>query len=167
MITIPLWALMLLCAAHLPHAALLTAADVREHRLPNRLVLQQAVLVTAAAGCAAAFSTRAADQLLNAMILAAAITVGAVLLSLLLPAALGMGDAKALFATVLMTALLGAQTTLGALLFLVVAAGAASVLVLVRTRGRLGTAFAFGPIILALPYGGLLLGPAAISLAGL
>lgn len=167
MIAVPVWALVLLCAAHLPHAALLSAVDVREHRLPNRLVLQQALLVAAAALIVGLATAQGMPGLWSALLLAAAVTAGAVILSAALPSALGMGDAKTLFASVLMTALLGGQSVLGALLFLVIASGTAAVLVLVRTRGQLGASFAFGPIILALPYGGLLMGPAARSMLGL
>lgn len=142
--------------AHLTFAVPLSYYDIREHRLPNKLTLalNGAVLSTAAIG--ALIAPELDTRVLGACIIA--LVVGALTFSVALffPASLGMGDAKVTPATVLLAALGGAPVLLGALAW-VCGAGAISALwVLMRTKST-KTRFAFGPIILSAPYGGLAL----------
>lgn len=159
----PLLLTVALLAAHLPFAAALTVFDVREHRLPNRLVLWQSTCVAAVSLVAAALLPAVRAALPASILVAFVLGGGAVCLALLVPSALGMGDAKVAFATALVTCLLGGAVIVSALLWFCAASAVGAVVALVRSRGDFSSRFAFGPVILSVPYGGLLV---AALLAG-
>ena len=120
---------------------LLWFADVREHRLPNRLVLPNLALALLAA--------LAAGALGDGTPLLAGLGTGAVLLVLSLVGGLGMGDAKLGAALALTLGFFGVELLLLALLLALLGGGAVSIAGLVARRLRRGQAIAFGPFLLA------------------
>jgi prepilin signal peptidase PulO-like enzyme (type II secretory pathway) len=118
---------------------LLAVIDIAERRLPNRIVLPSAVVVLAAQ--IALFPDRALEWVLAA--------VGAALFLLLLllvhPAGMGMGDVKLML---LLGAALG-SAVVTALVVGSLAGGAYAAFLLVRSRGAARKhAFAFGPFLI-------------------
>ncbi|MCT1866039.1 prepilin peptidase [Dermabacter sp. p3-SID358] len=147
--------------AHLTFAVPLSYIDVREHRLPNKLTLALNGAVACTAATAALIAPSLTARVLGACALSLVVGVIACGFALLSPGSIGMGDAKVTPATVLLAALGGMPILLGALAWLCGAGAFAALWVLLRTRST-KTRFAFGPIILSAPYGGL-----ALSLLGL
>ena len=119
---------------------LLWLADVREHRLPNRLVLPNLVLAMLAA--------LAAGALGDGTPLLAGLVTGAVLVALSLVGGLGMGDAKLGAALAPTLGALGVEPLLLALLLALLGGGAVSLIGLAARRLRRGQAIAFGPFLL-------------------
>ncbi len=120
---------------------LLWRTDLREHRLPNRLVLPSlalALLAAVAAGTVGDWTP-----------LLAGLATGAVLVALSLVGGLGMGDAKLGAALALLLGPLGAEAVTLALLLAVLAGGVAGLAGLLVRRVRRGQAIAFGPFLLA------------------
>jgi leader peptidase (prepilin peptidase)/N-methyltransferase len=120
---------------------LLWLADVREHRLPNRLVLPNLAIALLAALAAGALGDWAP--------LLAGLGTGAVLVVLSLVGGLGMGDAKLGAALALTLGSLGVEPLLLALLLALLGGGAVSIAGLVARKLRRGQAIAFGPFLLA------------------
>ncbi len=144
----------LVACAHLTFAVPLSYIDIREHRLPNKLTLALSGAVVCTAAILALVVPSLATRVLGACTIALIVGILAVGFALLSPASLGMGDAKVTPATVLLAALGGAPVLLGALAWLCGVGALAALWVLFRTRST-KTRFAFGPIILSAPYGGL------------
>lgn len=123
---------------------LLAAEDLASHRLPNAVLAPTAVVLTLLL-VVAALVTGAWDALLRAVLAAAVCGLGYLLLALLRPAGLGMGDVK-------LGALLGAwlgwlgwgAVVLGAIAGFVLG-GLAGLVLIVAGRATRTTAIAFGP----------------------
>lgn len=158
MIELPLLPLLALAVAYLPPAAVLAWVDVREHRLPNRWVAALTVLVTAALALIALLEPALRPAMWTAAVLAVVIGTGAILLALLAPSVLGMGDAKAAPAVIAMSAALGGEALIASLLGIALLGGLVGLTVLLISR-RAGQRFAFGPVLLAGPFLGVLGAP--------
>lgn len=155
-----------LLALYLPHATVLSAIDGREHRLPNRLVASLTVWVGLGAAITASLSASSRPTIGWAFALAAGCAVVGMALALLAPSLIGMGDAKTAPAVVLMSGALGTEVLLAALIGIVLLGGIAGVLTWVLTR-RADARFAFGPVLLAGPFLGLLGQPLVTGALGL
>lgn len=117
----------------------LTAAatiDVREHRIPNRIVLPAVVVCAGLAGPAG----------LRQGLVALALVGFLLVLALAQPAALGMGDIKD---ALLIAVALGAAATSAILLGLVLAAASGVALILRRGRRALATTLPLAPFLAA------------------
>lgn len=147
-----------LLVAYLPPAVVLSWVDGAEHRLPNRWV----GVLTAAVGTALlvlwVLLPPLRQDLRVAAVLALVLGLGAILLALIAPMVLGMGDAKTLPAVVLMAGSFGGEVLIAALLGIALLSGALGMLVMAVTR-RSGVRFALGPVLLAGPFLGLLGAP--------
>ncbi|OMH31416.1 A24 family peptidase [Tersicoccus sp. Bi-70] len=154
----------LACAVLLALAAVLTVVDVREHRLPDRLVLP-GIAVSAVLWVAAfAVAGPAADAvggIVRTLGAGVVLFAGYLLLRLIHPPGMGFGDVK-------LAALLGLH--LGAAGWAHVAAGTVlafllgglgGVLLLLTGRARWRSAIPFGPFMLAGAVVALVLVPAA------
>jgi leader peptidase (prepilin peptidase) / N-methyltransferase len=108
--------------------------DLREHRIPNRIVLPAAVVCALLAGPATL------RESLPALALVALLLV----LAFVRPAAIGMGDVKG---ALLVALALGAAAASALLLGFVLASVAASVLVARRGRGALTAAMPLAPFL--------------------
>lgn len=150
--------LAVLVLVYLPPALVLAWVDGREHRLPNRWVGALSVGVGSALLLVALMRPDLRDGLTTALVLALVLGVGAILLALIAPPLLGMGDAKTLPVVVGMSAALGGDVLIAAGLAVAVVSGAAGAAVMAVTR-RAGVRFAVGPILLAGPFLGLLGAP--------
>jgi leader peptidase (prepilin peptidase)/N-methyltransferase len=119
-------------------AALAAAAviDLREHRIPNRIVLPAALICALLAGPATLRHSLAALALVAIL----------VLLAFAQPAALGMGDIKA---ALLIAFALGASAAPALLIGLGLAAAVGAALVLRRGRSALTTALPLAPFLSA------------------
>jgi leader peptidase (prepilin peptidase)/N-methyltransferase len=153
-------------ALYLPHATVLSAIDAGEHRLPNRLVGSLTLWVGFGALVTAALSKTSRPAIGWAFVLAAGCAVLGIGIALLAPALIGMGDAKTAPAVVLMSASLGTEVFLAAMIGIVLLGGVLGGLAWIRTR-RADTRFAFGPVLLAGPFLGLLGAPLVIRALGL
>ncbi|MGO3287742.1 hypothetical protein ACT3SQ_05620 [Brachybacterium sp. AOP42-C2-15] len=153
---------LLLCAVllviYLPPALALAWVDGRERRLPNRWVGLLTGAVTLALAVLALLVPTMRPDLATAAVLALVLGLGAILVALLAPPLLGMGDAKTLPVVVLMSAALGGEVLIGALLGIALVGGVIGMVVLGVTR-RAGVRFALGPVLLAGPFLGLLGAP--------
>ncbi|MGO1226573.1 MAG: hypothetical protein ACTMH5_07030 [Brachybacterium sp.] len=153
---------LLLCAVllviYLPPALALAWVDGRERRLPNRWVGLLTGAVTLALAVLALLVPTMRPGLATAAVLALVLGLGAILVALLAPPLLGMGDAKTLPVVVLMSAALGGEVLIGALLGIALVGGVIGMVVLGVTR-RAGVRFALGPVLLAGPFLGLLGAP--------
>jgi leader peptidase (prepilin peptidase)/N-methyltransferase len=108
--------------------------DLREHRIPNRIVLPAAAVCALLAGPA----------VLRESVPALALVGGLLVLTLVQPAALGMGDVK----EALLIALALGTFGVPALLFgLMLAASGGAVLTLTRERAALGAALPLAPFL--------------------
>ena len=114
--------------------AFLAMTDLREHRIPNRVVLPAAAL------CAALAGRTTLDNSLPALGIVAALF----LVALLRPAVLGMGDIEE---ALLIALALGAAATSALVFGLVLAALAGVALILRRGRAALGIALPLGPFL--------------------
>ena len=147
--------LAVLLVVYLPPAAVLAWHDGTSHRLPNRWVAGLTGGVGLALAVLALLVPALRPALSAASVLALVLGAGAILLGLLAPSLLGMGDAKTVPVVVLMAGLLA-----GMLL-----AGVLGGIVLLATR-RAGARFAVGPVLLAVPFLGLLGAPLVAAALG-
>ena len=154
-----------LLVVYLPPAAVLAWHDGRSHRLPNRWVATLSLAVVVALTLLAALVPSLRPGLRTAAVLALALGAGAIVLGLLAPALLGMGDAKTVPVVVLMTAALGGEALLAGLLGAALLAGLLGTVVMLAAR-RTGVRFAVGPVLLATPFLGLLGAPLVASALG-
>lgn len=154
----PLIAAAALLAVYLPHAALLAVIDAREHRLPNRIVASMSLGVLAVSGLCALLLPTERPGILAAIALAALAAVLGITMALIAPQLIGMGDAKAAPAMVLVSAAIGWDVLIGALLGVALLGGAVGTVLLLRARDARAR-FAYGPVLLAGPLLGLLLAP--------
>lgn len=157
-----------LLGIYLPPALVLAWIDGREHRLPNSWVGGLTLAVSVALLLEAVLIPASRSTLSTAALLALLIGAGAILLALVAPPLLGMGDAKSVPVVVLMSAALGGDVLLASLLGIAVISGLAGGAVMIVT-GRAGVSFAVGPILLAGPFLGLLGAPvigAALGTSG-
>lgn len=148
----------MLLVVYLPPALVLAWVDAREHRLPNRWVGGLTAAVCAALTVIAVMLPDQREVLRAALVLALVLGVGAVVVALVAPPLLGMGDAKTLPVVVLMSAAFGAEVLIAALLGIAIVSGVAGAGVILAAR-RAGVSFAVGPILLAGPFLGLLGAP--------
>lgn len=144
-----------LATAHAPFALALSYHDVREHRLPNKLVLAISGSTTAVAGTLAILDPTLQPALFSAVALSLLGTLTAIVGALLVPDALGMGDAKVIYSTLMPTLFLGAPVFIGALVWICIIGALLALTVLVLTRGDIKARFAFGPVLVSAPYGGV------------
>ena len=165
MIALPLLPLLALAAAYVPPASVLAWVDVREHRLPNRWVATLTVLVAVVLALIALLQPALRPTMRSAAVLAVVIGMGAVLVALLAPSVLGMGDAKTVPVVVLMSASLGGEVLIAGLLSAALLAGLLGAAVMLVSR-RAGVRFAVGPVLLAAPFLGLLGAPLVASALG-
>jgi leader peptidase (prepilin peptidase)/N-methyltransferase len=107
---------------------------MREHRIPNRIVLPALVACALLAG----------PEVLRQGLVALALVAVLLVLALVQPAALGMGDIKD---ALLIAVALGAAATAAILLGLVLAAGAGVGLIARRGRRELTTALPLAPFL--------------------
>ncbi len=114
----------------------LALVDLREQRIPNRIVLPAACVCALLAGPAA----------LRAGLPALAVVGGLLVLALARPAALGMGDVKE---ALLVAVALGTLAATALLVGLILAAAAAVVLTLRRGRAALEAALPLAPFLAA------------------
>lgn len=147
-----------LLVAYLPPALVLSWIDGREHRLPNRWVGTLTVAVTASLLVLYLLEPALRPALRSAAVLALVLGLGALVVALVAPPLLGMGDAKTLPVVVLISAALGGEVLIGALLGIALLSGVLGMAVIVVTR-RAGARFALGPVLLAGPFLGLLGAP--------
>lgn len=154
-----------LLVVYLPPALVLAWVDGREHRLPNRWVAGLTVAVGATLLLIGLLVPELRADLRTAVVLALVGGAAAILLSLLAPPLLGMGDAKTLPVVVLISAALGGEVLIAGLLGIALVGGAVGTAVLLVTR-RGGVRFALGPVLLACPFLGLLGAPAVGAALG-
>ena len=150
--------LAVLLVVYLPPAVVLSWADGREHRLPNRWVGILTGGVAAALLALSLIQPGLRAEVRVAAVLALVLGFGAVLVALFAPGVLGMGDAKTLPVVVLMSAALGGEVLIAALLGIALLSGVLGIVVIAVTR-RAGVRFALGPVLLAGPFLGLLGAP--------
>ncbi|ASK64601.1 hypothetical protein CFK39_00650 [Brachybacterium avium] len=147
-----------LLVVYLPPAAVLSWVDGREHRLPNRWVALLTVAVGATLLVVGLLQPALRGDLRTAVVLALVLGLGAILVALVAPTLLGMGDAKTLPVVVLMAASLGGEVLIAGLLGIALLGGMLGIAVMAATR-RAGVRFAFGPVLLSGPFLGLLGAP--------
>lgn len=162
----PFPAVVALALAYLPLAAVLSVVDLREHRLPNRLVLALSGAVCLATTGIALLVPAARTACLSALVIALGAGVVAVLIALLAPDLLGMGDAKILPAVVAVAAVLGWDVLIGGMLGAAVLGGVAGIVAMAVTRDA-RTRIAYGPVLLSAPLLGLVLAPVVRTALGL
>lgn len=154
-----------LLVVYLPPAVVLSWVDGREHRLPNRWV----GLLTGGVGGAllllALLEPSLRPELRTAAVLALVLGLAAILVALVSPALLGMGDAKTFPVVVLISAALGGEVLIAALLGIALVSGILGMAVIAVTR-RAGVRFALGPVLLAGPFLGLLGAPLVSAALG-
>ncbi|MFM6971836.1 MAG: prepilin peptidase [Rhodoluna sp.] len=123
----------------------LSRIDIKQRRLPNRLVLP-AFPIALIGELAASWLT---NQWLK-LFLALALSIGALIIGAFInrTAALGMGDVKLIAAIVLMLAWFSPIAALLALVFGFVAATAVVLFLLATGRSKLGSTIALGPYLL-------------------
>ncbi len=162
---VPTAALVVLVVVYLPPAVVLSRIDVLQHRLPNAWVGGMTLAVAASLLLASALEPALRSSLRGAAVIAVVLGAGAVLVALIAPPLIGMGDAKALPVVVLMSTVMGGEVLIGALLGIALLGGAVGAVVLAVTR-RAGQRFPFGPVLLAGPFLGLLLAPVVAGALG-
>lgn len=129
-----------------PHAVLLWRADISEHRLPNRIVASLALCCT---GAGALLALTGARVDFGFALAAGAVTaVVAIGLALVVPAALGMGDAKLTGAIAFAAALFGPWYLIVALVTPLLLGGGIGSLLLVAGRTGAKDPIPFGPFLL-------------------
>jgi leader peptidase (prepilin peptidase) / N-methyltransferase len=116
----------------------LSVIDLRERRLPNRIVLPSAVLVLAAQ------IARAPDQTAEWVLAALGASLFLFLPLLVYPAGMGMGDVKLAF---LLGAALGRDVVLALLIGLLASFGVAVGLLAIRGASARRTFIPFGPFL--------------------
>lgn len=154
-----------LLVAYLPPAVVLSWIDGRERRLPNRWVAGLTVAVALPLLGLALAVPDLRPGLRTAAALALVLGLGAIVMSLIAPPLLGMGDAKTVPAVVLMSGALGTEVLIAALLGIALVGGAVGTAVIAATR-RAGVRFALGPVLLGGPFLGLLGAPVVSAALG-
>lgn len=158
MTVLPVASLVALAAVYVPLALALSVVDVREHRLPNPLVLALTAAVLVVIAATAALSPGARAACLFALVLGAVVAVLGIALALVAPGLIGMGDAKVAPVIAVVCALLGAEAVLAAVLGVAVLGGLVGIIVLARTRDPRAR-IPYGPVLLAAPLCGVLGAP--------
>lgn len=115
-------------------ATLIAISDAREHRIPNRLVVQLTVVSFLVLGLVEFLDTESSTSI-RAIVGASVASLVALLIHAVTAGGLGMGDVKLMFPVVLTSGLFGGAAVWTAL---VVAVLLASVLIAVRLVLRLG-----------------------------
>lgn len=164
-IDVPLAALAVLMVAYLPPAVVLSRIDAVHQRLPNRWVGGMSLAVSSALLLAAVLDPTLRAPLRSAAVIALVLGFAAILVALVAPSLIGMGDAKTVPVVVLMATVLGGEVLLGALLGIAVVGGVVGAVVLLASR-RAGQRFPFGPVLLAGPFLGLLAAPLVAGALG-
>lgn len=126
----------------------LSAIDIAEHRLPNRLMLALAILSTGFLA-AAALSNGDPTRLLRALASGGLVFAALLALAIVLPSGLGMGDAKLGFVTGLFLGWLGWEWVYWGTLLAFALGASCAVFRAASRRASLSTAIAFGPLMLA------------------
>lgn len=128
-------------------AVALSFIDLREHRLPNRIIYPWTGIVV---GLLLPTALLLGDPFAAVRALAAALVWGGafLLVRLIAPPALGMGDVKLAVVLGLYTGFLGWETVLGAVVLSFLLGGIASAALLISRRGNARTAVPFGPFLL-------------------
>lgn len=142
---------------YVPLAIALSWIDMREHRLPNRLVLALAGWV-AVCSLGASFVPELRSAVLWAVLIGLAAGAVGILIALVGPQLLGMGDAKVLAPVVVTAALPGWDALAAGAVGLAVLGGAAGCAAAIRA-GSLRARFAYGPLLLCMPVIGILGAP--------
>lgn len=155
-----------LLAVYLPHAAVLSAIDGAEHRLPNRWVASLTLLLALVLGVLALLEPALRPLLGAAAVLALVVAAAGIGVALLAPQLIGMGDAKTAPAVVLMSTALGPEVLIAGALGTALLGGIIGIAVMIATRSG-ASRFAFGPVLLAGPFLGLLGAPLVRSALGL
>ncbi len=142
---------------------LLGVVDVREHRLPNRVLLPGTALAVLLLTGAASVSDRWDD--LGRGLLAGLTCFGLLLvMALISPSGLGMGDVKLVALTGLYLGWLGWSSVVTALFLGFLAQGLLGLWLLAARRAQLSTDLPFGPALLVGALASALLGgPWAVS----
>jgi leader peptidase (prepilin peptidase)/N-methyltransferase len=135
----------------------LALIDLDTHRLPNVLVLPTYVVGAVLLTAAAAFSGQW-GMLASAAIGLAGLGIGYLLLALVRPGAMGMGDVKLAGALGLFLGWLGPESLAVGAIAGFLLGGGAGVVLLLRGAGR-GASLAFGPWLLGGAWIGILAGP--------
>ncbi len=154
-----------LLLVYVPQAAMLAWIDASAHRLPNRRVAVLTGTTLLAVLLCALVQPALLPSLRVALVLAAILGFSAILIALLAPALLGMGDAKTTPVVVLMACALGGEVFIAGALGAMVLAAVLGVVVLART-GRADVRIPAGPMLLACPCLGLLGAPLIASALG-
>lgn len=162
---IPFSILLVLLGVYLPQSVVLARHDGAEHRLPNRNVALLTVTTFVCVLVAAVFDPDIARALRPSLGLAVLAGAGAILLALLAPALIGMGDAKTVFVVVLLALLCGGPVLIAGALASCLLAAVAGALVLAAARDRT-VRIPVGPMLLAMPFLGLLGAPLVSSALG-
>lgn len=152
---VPALLLLPLLAVYLPHAVVLSVIDGAEHRLPNRFVASLTLLLAAALALLAALQEELRPLIGAAAVIAIVVAALGIAVALVAPRLIGMGDAKTAPAVVLMSAAMGPEVLIAGALATAVLGGLVGIVVMAATRSA-GTRFAFGPLLLAGPFLGLL-----------
>lgn len=164
MSALPLAVIGSLALAYLPLAGALSVVDIREHRLPNPLVLGLSAAVAGVVAISALLVPSARGTCLLALVLGLAAGLLAVTVALLAADLLGMGDAKILPSVIATSAMLGWDVLIGGLLGAAVLGGVLGVVALLVTRDA-RVRIAYGPVLLAVPVIGVpMAGPVRAAL---
>jgi leader peptidase (prepilin peptidase) / N-methyltransferase len=124
----------------------LSRIDIREHRLPNRLVLPAFPIALVGLAIAAVISSRWLDLALTILAASIAFAVGLLVNRF---GSLGMGDVKLIAATTLSIAWFNLLAPIIALVLGLVLASAVILVQLIRGRTNLQSEIALGPYLLA------------------
>ncbi|CAB4944015.1 MAG: prepilin peptidase [Actinobacteria bacterium] len=125
----------------------LAVVDIAEHRLPNRLLLMLAVVSIALLAGASAVNADP-GRFLRALMCGSLVFAALLAAALLAPSGLGMGDVKLGFVTGMFLGWLGWEWAYWGTLLGFALGGSWALILLVRRRGTLATAIAFGPCML-------------------
>nr|WP_315267215.1 A24 family peptidase [Microbacterium lemovicicum] len=136
-------------------SVVLTAVDVRTHRLPDRVVLPGYAVGIVLFAIAAAL-TNDPGPLLRAVVAGAALFTGFLLLRVVSPAGLGGGDVKLAGVLGLFLGRIGWDAVLTGLVVAFLIGGVSALVLLALRRARRSTALPFGPFLLAGAWCGIL-----------
>lgn len=153
MSNLPVPAAAALALAYGPPAVALATIDMREHRLPNRLVTVLSAGVGGVLLVSAVLDPSARGTALIALALAVAVAVTGVLIALAAPDVLGMGDAKTAPAVVATCCALGWDVLIAGLCVVVLGAGLLAGVTAFRARSA-SVPVPLGPALLAAPIAG-------------
>jgi leader peptidase (prepilin peptidase)/N-methyltransferase len=163
---IPPLLLVPLLAVYLPHAVVLSAFDGAQRRLPNRWVASLTLTLALVMALLALCEPPLRGMIGAAAVIALVVGLLGIGFALLAPRLIGMGDAKTAPAVVLMSTALGPEVLIAGALATAVLGGAAGLVVMGATRSA-AARFAFGPLLLAGPFLGLLGAPLVAAALGL